>query len=165
MRQHSKARTSTARGFTLVELLVVIAIIALLITILLPALQKARHHAKRIVCVTNVRAQAFAQVQYATDNNGEFSPNDSNGPGYQRSDLLGGTDAFSAMYGKYIPDSDVMFCPILEELGDRLAKRWYSSSGYASWDILEWEGLSNNGVDWDPQRGLPPRILSGYCQW
>ncbi len=161
--QPNKPRTSTATGFTLVELLVVIAIIALLITILLPALQKARHHAKRIVCVTNVRAQAFAQVQYATDNNGEFSPNDSNGPQYMRSGLYGGTDTFSAMYGKFITDIDVMFCPIMQELGGTMAKR-YNSGSYAGWDILEWQGLSSSGVSWDPQQDpLPPYILSSYC--
>ena len=90
---------------------------AVLLTLLTPALQKARYQAQRIVCVTNVHAQAFAQFQYATENDGKFSPNNSNGSQYMRSKLIGGTDTFSAMYGEYITDSDIMFCPVLASSG------------------------------------------------
>lgn len=57
------------RAFTLVELLVVIAILALLISILLPALNKARKQARRTVCLTNLRAMGEAANFYADDNN------------------------------------------------------------------------------------------------
>ncbi|MGC8560828.1 MAG: type II secretion system protein [Phycisphaerae bacterium] len=60
-----RARSSSQDGFTLVELLVVISIIALLISILLPSLVKARHEALRIVCASNLRSLGQACRVYA----------------------------------------------------------------------------------------------------
>ena len=60
------------KGFTLVELLVVIAIIALLMAVLLPALNKARRATKRVVCMSNMKQLLTAWMSYAEQNDGKL---------------------------------------------------------------------------------------------
>lgn len=59
--------TRPGRGFTLIELLVVIAIIALLVGVLLPALQGARDSARSLICSNNLRTLAITTQGYAND--------------------------------------------------------------------------------------------------
>jgi prepilin-type N-terminal cleavage/methylation domain-containing protein/prepilin-type processing-associated H-X9-DG protein len=61
-------------GFTLVELLVVIAIIALLLSILMPSLQKVREGAKMAVCQSNIKQQGVARLLYCQDYADALSP-------------------------------------------------------------------------------------------
>lgn len=60
------------RAFTLVELLVVIGIISILIAILLPALNRAREHARRTRCLSNMRQLTLAWHMYSLSNKGRI---------------------------------------------------------------------------------------------
>lgn len=64
-----------SHGFTLIELLVVIAIISLLISILLPALSKARLAAKQVACATQIRQIMLGAVMYSEDNKNNMPSN------------------------------------------------------------------------------------------
>jgi len=64
--------TRTTKGFTLVELLVVISIIALLLSILMPTLGRARAQAKQITCLNLTRQFGTMALLYTQDNNGKY---------------------------------------------------------------------------------------------
>ena len=85
------------RAFTLIELLVVISIIALLISILLPALGNARESARRAECLTRVKALIFVNYTYAQDYKSTWVNFDSSGLSWQRHFANGG----------YLPDIKV----------------------------------------------------------
>ena len=68
-----QSRPKRKTGFTLIELLVVISIIALLLSILVPALRRAREQAKSVVCLSNLRQQGLTMALYIEDNDGYYS--------------------------------------------------------------------------------------------
>ena len=104
-----------AGAFTLVELLVVISIIALLLAILMPSLGKARYMAQRVYCSSNVRSQYYAQILYATDNDGKFAVHTDFTPHYVRSN--GNVNNVHQSMYPYIKDSKILLCPILSRFG------------------------------------------------
>src|SRR5688572_5974000 len=73
-RSDHPARQPRRSAFTLVELLVVIGIIALLISILLPTLNRARRQAALINCASNLRQIGQASLIYAENNKGCLPP-------------------------------------------------------------------------------------------
>jgi prepilin-type N-terminal cleavage/methylation domain-containing protein len=73
MRARSHRRPADRRrGFTLIELLVVISIIAVLMSLILPAVQSAREAARRTQCMSNIRGVAMAVTNFASSKNGQI---------------------------------------------------------------------------------------------
>lgn len=70
--RHPKKLGLLLTGFTLIELLVVIAIIALLMAILMPALQRVKKQDREVACKANLHEWALAFAMYTDDNNGLF---------------------------------------------------------------------------------------------
>ena len=117
----SSRRSSTGVwGFTLIELLVVIAIIALLVSILLPALQKAKELARTTVCMTNLKSTGNAIAMYIAEYDMEapwlFSTSTADNPdedsvGSSMPHLPGNPALALIENGDFVSDPKIFFCP------------------------------------------------------
>ncbi|MHC4396533.1 MAG: type II secretion system protein [Planctomycetota bacterium] len=133
-------------GFTLIELLVVIAIIALLMSILMPALARAKRQARKVICQNNLKRMGYAISMFADDHDG-----------YLNKGFLGNSSTpmdhwASAWEPYYGGDYDVCLCPSATKLwsdgyqGKPLSAwgvfanttKWYKKGQYGSYGINGW---------------------------
>jgi prepilin-type N-terminal cleavage/methylation domain-containing protein len=98
--------TNRQRGFTLIELLVVISIIALLLAILMPALNRARRQAKAVICQANLHQWGLIWSAYTGDNDGYFHR------GY--SDITATNEHvwMTVLRPYYMDQNDLRCCPV-----------------------------------------------------
>ncbi|MBP7051649.1 MAG: type II secretion system protein [Phycisphaerae bacterium] len=118
------------RGFTLIELLVVIAIIALLMSILMPALSRVKKQAQSVTCMARLKSWGLLFKLYTDDNGGYFNE----GWGYlQHTQNAGKPEAYGLWMNAlrpYYKDEKMRVCPTAtkEVLGDTdfgTFKAWY----------------------------------------
>lgn len=139
----TKRRARNSQGFTLIELLVVIAIISLLVSILLPSLNKARDIAKQVVCSTNLKGIGTAFALYENDYDGWLPP-------VWCDDIPKGLREWPTylQYGGYLGDWKSIHCP-----SNPVISNGNLSFNYGMNQKL---GMSfNSGSTW--YRGIEPR--------
>jgi prepilin-type N-terminal cleavage/methylation domain-containing protein/prepilin-type processing-associated H-X9-DG protein len=115
--------TRLLRGFTLIELLVVVAIIAILASMLLPDLGKAKAKAQQTKCLNNLKQIQLSWFMYASENNDNLTPNNSADSGGVQTSLRGSwvvgnaqrdtttTNIQSGLLFPYNPSAAIYVCP------------------------------------------------------
>ncbi len=159
-------------GFTLIELLVVIAIIALLLSIVMPALNKVKMKARSVVCMSNMRQQSLIFNFYSGDNNGLFPDRGGWYPHYVKYGSL--EKARNAM-DPYVEEPDITICPALAsykmDAGDIFKDPYASWLGYGGWATDD-PGVTiiAIGYTWffnfvSPASGATATFVSGERPW
>ena len=173
---HNSKRT---QGFTLIELLVVISIIALLITLLLPAIEGARDAAQVTGCANNQHQILIAMHTWGADNDGKFPPGTGyhGSPGFDRTvphrGVRGSGDYFDELVPEYIEPPEVWYCPggvLFSDSGWNSGARHSTSNPL--WDFADHQPSNayfteNILVDLKPKAGYTdiPRKTSDPADW
>ena len=134
------------RAFTLIELLVVIAIIAILMGILMPALQRVREQARQKACGTRIRQQILALNMYADDNNTKFPLPTTRG--YWLWDVSNHTVNYMLKTGL---SREMFYCPSNDNQQKYNDYYWEFTA--------EWDDGNGRFIDVDDS----DYIVSGYC--
>ena len=130
------------KGFTLIELLVVIAIIALLMAILMPALQRVKKQAKAVTCQAKLRQWGFIFRMYANDNEGYLPTGPYTGPSEKA--LM-----WMSAVRPYASDSnDLYLCPVAKTPGSN----WSGSATGAQHPNKAW-GIYLSPTSWGAKIG------------
>ena len=130
------------RKFTLLELLIVVAIIAILLSLLLPSLGKARLKAKRAVCLSNLKQLSIAQTSYSTVSNGNLavSSRGISWSTYSNVSLhVWSKDVFDPFKEYYLNDAvEAFICPVQE-----VSKNWWEYSAKADSRLTSYMSATN----------------------
>jgi prepilin-type N-terminal cleavage/methylation domain-containing protein/prepilin-type processing-associated H-X9-DG protein len=137
--------TNRMKAFTLVELLVVIGIIALLISILLPSLTKARRQAQAVVDLSNIRQVALALLNYTADNR-RILPGD--GPNKKDDASWMWDPSWAQLTQQYKIPKSAYGCNTLENI----RPQWSSFGLYTA----NWRGSGYSIIGWNYFGGRNP---------
>jgi prepilin-type N-terminal cleavage/methylation domain-containing protein len=155
------------RGFTLVELLVVIAIIALLMSILMPALARVRKQAKDVICLTNLKQWSVVFSAYTGDYDGYFCGGWQGRPGSTGAGNADDSNWWMDAFRPYYKEPKIRCCPMATKPYDDGAMppfgAWtdwgfLSEGDYGSYGINGW-AEDNRGMEW----GLNPNKRWRHC--
>ncbi|MBI5863571.1 MAG: prepilin-type N-terminal cleavage/methylation domain-containing protein [Planctomycetes bacterium] len=136
-------QSGDSRAFTLIELLVVVAILALLISILLPAMSAARERGKRAVCSSQVRQLTIALRQYGDDFKDRCFPYDPN------------HIYLKALQPYHLNITDLRFCPNAKTQYPGAGAYIFGSADQGWRFQLQTGSYTMNGFLYTPYRGDP----------